>query len=130
MDRFDLSEQLYALEAHHADMGEVTIADLFAHDPQRFADFHVELDATSRAALIDAWSELPAHPDVAPGLAGLRKRGVRCVVLSNGTPRALERTVTAAGLRDSFDALHGEKQSGKADALAFRIHYLPDEIVE
>jgi glucose-6-phosphate isomerase len=44
MDRFDLSEQLYALEAHHADMGEVTIADLFAHDPQRFADFHVELD--------------------------------------------------------------------------------------
>jgi 2-haloacid dehalogenase len=69
------------------------------------AHFHVELDATSRAALIDAWSELPAHPDVAPGLAGLRKRGVRCVVLSNGTPRALERTVTAAGLRDSFDAL-------------------------
>jgi len=44
MDRFDLSEPLYALETHRADMGEVTIADLFAKDPERFADFHVELD--------------------------------------------------------------------------------------
>ncbi|MGB2730963.1 MAG: glucose-6-phosphate isomerase [Methylovirgula sp.] len=44
MDRSDLSEPLYALEAHRADMGEVTIADLFARDPQRFAEFHVALD--------------------------------------------------------------------------------------
>jgi glucose-6-phosphate isomerase len=44
MDRFDLSEQLFALEAHHADMVEVTIADLFAKDPERFKSFHVELD--------------------------------------------------------------------------------------
>ncbi len=44
MDHFDLSEPLYALEAHHAEMGEVTIAQLFAADPERFRDFHVELD--------------------------------------------------------------------------------------
>ena len=44
MDHFDLSEQLFALEAHHADMSEVTIAQLFAADPGRFKDFHVELD--------------------------------------------------------------------------------------
>jgi glucose-6-phosphate isomerase len=44
MDHFDLSEQLFALEAHHADMGEQTIADLFAQDPERFRNFHVELD--------------------------------------------------------------------------------------
>jgi glucose-6-phosphate isomerase len=44
MDHFDLSEELYALEAHHADMGEATIAELFAKDPHRFADFHIELD--------------------------------------------------------------------------------------
>ncbi len=44
MDRSDLSEPLFALEAHRADMGETTIADLFAKDPQRFADFHVALD--------------------------------------------------------------------------------------
>jgi glucose-6-phosphate isomerase len=44
MDRSDLSEPLYALEAHRTDMGEATIAGLFAKDPQRFADFHVALD--------------------------------------------------------------------------------------
>ncbi len=44
MDRSDLSEPLYALEAHRTDMGEATIAGLFAKDPRRFADFHVALD--------------------------------------------------------------------------------------
>ncbi len=43
MHQFDLSEELYALEAHRADLGEATIADLFAQDPARFRDFHVEL---------------------------------------------------------------------------------------
>lgn len=31
MDSPDLSEALYALEAHHGDIGDMTIADLFAH---------------------------------------------------------------------------------------------------
>lgn len=44
MDHPELSEALYALEAHHADSRDVTIADLFARDPRRFADFHVVLD--------------------------------------------------------------------------------------
>ncbi|WP_297295409.1 glucose-6-phosphate isomerase [uncultured Methylovirgula sp.] len=44
MDSPDLSEALYALEAHHGDIGDMTIADLFAHDPRRFTDFHVVLD--------------------------------------------------------------------------------------
>jgi glucose-6-phosphate isomerase len=44
MDHPELSEALYALEAHHADIRDVTIADLFARDPRRFADFHVVLD--------------------------------------------------------------------------------------
>ncbi len=43
MDRFDLSEPLYALESHRADMNEVRIADLFAKDAERFATFHVEV---------------------------------------------------------------------------------------
>ena len=44
MNRTDLAEQLFALEAHRADMAETTIADLFAADPRRFADFHIALD--------------------------------------------------------------------------------------
>src|SRR5579863_7153610 len=32
--------------------------------------------------------------------------------------------------RDALDALHREKQRGKSDALAIRVHHLPDEIVK
>ncbi len=44
MDPTDLAAAFYALEAHRADRISVTIADLFAEDPKRFEDFHVELD--------------------------------------------------------------------------------------
>ncbi len=44
MDRPEVSEALYALEAHHADFRDVTIAEFFARDPRRFADFHLALD--------------------------------------------------------------------------------------
>jgi glucose-6-phosphate isomerase len=65
MDRPEVSEALYALEAHRFDFRDVTIADLFARDPQRFADFHVafgdllfdfskqRLDRTTRKLLVD-----------------------------------------------------------------------------
>jgi glucose-6-phosphate isomerase len=43
MDRPEVSEALFALEAHRSDFRDVTIADLFARDPQRFADFHAVL---------------------------------------------------------------------------------------
>ncbi len=32
--------------------------------------------------------------------------------------------------RDALDALHREKKCGKPDALPFRVHHLPYEIVE
>jgi glucose-6-phosphate isomerase len=44
MDRPAVSEALYALEAHREDFRDVTIADLFARDARRFADFHIVLD--------------------------------------------------------------------------------------
>jgi 2-haloacid dehalogenase len=69
------------------------------------AQFHAELDAPTRAGLIDAWSHLPPHPDVPKALAALRASGVRMAVLSNGTPQALARTVQAAGLEEYFDGL-------------------------
>lgn len=58
-----------------------------------------------RAALVGAWSELPAYPDVAPALAALRERGVRLAVLSNGTPSAIARAVDHAGIGRYFEAL-------------------------
>jgi glucose-6-phosphate isomerase len=44
MDPTDLAAAFFALEAHRADSISVTIADLFAQDPKRFDDFHIELD--------------------------------------------------------------------------------------
>ncbi len=44
MDRPEISEAFFALEAHLSDFHDVTIADLFAKDARRFADFHVVLD--------------------------------------------------------------------------------------
>jgi 2-haloacid dehalogenase len=69
------------------------------------AQYGVHLDAEARQHLIDAWSELPPYPDVVPALAKLRERGAKLAVLSNGTPRALSRTVEAAKLAQNFDAL-------------------------
>jgi 2-haloacid dehalogenase len=69
------------------------------------AQYGVQLDADSRERLIDAWSQLPPYPDVRPALEKLRALGAKLAVLSNGTPPALARTVTAAGLDGYFDAL-------------------------
>ena len=44
MNRPEISEAFFALEAHLSDFHDVTIADLFAKDARRFADFHAVLD--------------------------------------------------------------------------------------
>ncbi len=44
MDRPEIAEAFFALEAHQSDFHDVKIADLFAADARRFADFHVVLD--------------------------------------------------------------------------------------
>jgi 2-haloacid dehalogenase len=69
------------------------------------AQFGVELDAPTRASLIDAWSHLPTYPDVPAALARLRATGAKLAVLSNGTPQALARTVAGAQIAEYFDAL-------------------------
>jgi 2-haloacid dehalogenase len=62
-------------------------------------------DAAARDAAVAAWSALPAFADVADALTLLRARGRRCVVLSNGTPRAVAAAVGGAGLAEFFEAI-------------------------
>ena len=97
------------------------------------AHYNVSLDPEMRATLIDAWSELPAFPEV-PGVLGqLRAAGRRLAVLSNGTPQALARTVEAArigGLLDavlSVDAVRRYKPSPEVYQLAVERFGLPAE---
>ncbi len=65
----------------------------------------VSLDEARHAALVDAWSSLPAYPEVPATLAALRAQGKRLAILSNGTPRALAHTVRRAGLEGAFDTV-------------------------
>ena len=61
------------------------------------------ISAEAREKLLSAYQTLDAYPDAAPVLAALRERGAKCAILSNGTPKALERAVTLAGLQDFLD---------------------------
>jgi 2-haloacid dehalogenase len=56
------------------------------------------ISAQARESLLEAYQRLDAFADAAPALARLRAQGGPCVILSNGTPRTLARTVDAAGL--------------------------------
>jgi 2-haloacid dehalogenase len=87
---------------------------------QRYADFDtltaaafdyaaerhgLTAQGAERAAAADGWATLPAFADVPGALEALRARGLRAAVLSNGTARAIERGVRAAGLAHLFEAL-------------------------
>ena len=58
-------------------------------------------DAVAKAA------ELPAHPDVEPGLAELARDGHRLAVLTNSGADAGRSTLEAAGLAQHFEAVLG-----------------------
>jgi 2-haloacid dehalogenase len=63
----------------------------------------VTLDDERRARLLDAWLDVRVYPEVPAALAALAPR--RLAVLSNGNPEMLAAGLTAAGLRDRFEAV-------------------------
>jgi 2-haloacid dehalogenase len=69
-----------------------------------FARFpHV--DRALRPPLLDAYKVLDAYPDAQPTLAGLRARGLRTAILSNGSRAMLASAVASAGLDAHLDAV-------------------------
>ena len=65
--------------------------------------------------LLAAFSDLPVHPDVVPGLTALADAGVRLVTLSNGSASVAERVLGRAGVADRVERL-----LGVADAPAWK----------
>jgi 2-haloacid dehalogenase len=63
------------------------------------------LSPSLRAALLAAYADLDAFPDVAATLDALRQRGAATAILSNGTQAMLARAVASAGLADTLDAV-------------------------
>jgi 2-haloacid dehalogenase len=57
------------------------------------------------AELMDAFMQLPVHPDVVPGVHALADAGHRLMTLSNGSASVAEGLLARAGVRDRFEAL-------------------------
>ena len=53
--------------------------------------------------LAQLFTQLPAHPDVASGLARLGDAGFRLFTLTNSSPADTEKQLKAAGIRDYFE---------------------------
>jgi glucose-6-phosphate isomerase len=132
MNNPEVSEALYALEAHRFDFRDVTIAELFARDPQRFADFHVafgdllfdyskqRLDGTTRKLLIDLAHAANVEERRAALFAG------DIVNTTEGRPalhmalRNMSGTPMQAGGRDVMPDVIAERQKMLAFAEAVR----------
>jgi 2-haloacid dehalogenase len=61
--------------------------------------------ADAAEAVLNRFSKLELHPDVAPGVRALVARGIRVATLSNGAASVAEGVLTRAGIRSLFEAL-------------------------
>ncbi|MFD1883832.1 haloacid dehalogenase type II [Paracoccus pacificus] len=67
---------------------------------------------TDTARLLDLYRRLPAYPEVAGTLAGLKARG-RTAIFSNGSPGMLRAAVESAGLAADLEALLSVESAGR-----------------
>ena len=61
------------------------------------------LSAEKKHELAQLFRQLPAHPDVAAGLARLREAGYRLFTLTNSSPADTQKQLEAAGIRQYFE---------------------------
>jgi len=65
----------------------------------------LDLTASKQRQLMDAYLNLTVFPDVSPGLAALKKLGLRLAILSNGEPKMLDAAAKNAGIDAVLDAI-------------------------
>ena len=66
---------------------------------------HQVSDSSLREDLMQAYLELSCYPEVPAALKALCQRGIRCAILSNGSPAMLAAAVENAELVDRFSAV-------------------------
>ncbi|GAC1386719.1 MAG: haloacid dehalogenase type II [Pseudarthrobacter sp.] len=76
---------------------------------------------TDPKPLLAAMSELPLHPDVAPGVRALRAAGATLLTLSNGSTAVAEALLTTA--QDCFHRLLSVDDAGAWKPAARAYHY-------
>jgi len=91
---------LRGLAGHHTDFWQVTAEAL---------DFTLDAlgmtDATLHKRLMALYLRISAYPEVAATLEQLQANGIRCAILSNGTPDMLSAAIHNAGLQNRFEAV-------------------------
>ncbi len=91
---------LRTLMGRYIDFWEVTGDALdFALDTSGISDSQLRDD------LLQAYLSLSCYSEVPEVLEQLKKRHIRCAILSNGSPEMLAAAVKNAGLESSFDAV-------------------------
>jgi 2-haloacid dehalogenase len=91
---------LRSLTGRHVDFWQVTVEALdFALDSLKLRD------AQLRAQLMELYLQLSAYPDVEDTLVRLKAGGLKCAVLSNGSPTMLSAAVENAGIAELLDAV-------------------------
>lgn len=72
----------------------------------------VRLDASELGALAAQWEHAKPFDDVSPVLGDLHKQGLRCAVLTNGTPPTARAALASAGLSDSIEVMLSVESAG------------------
>ncbi len=62
--------------------------------------------------VMSGFTELDLHPDVAEGVRGLRRAGLRLVTLTNGSVQVSQSLFQRAGLREQFEHLLSVEDAG------------------
>lgn len=93
-----------------AEVGAANLASLFPGRPE------------VAAGILAAFSDLPLHPDVVPGVTALRSAGWRLATLSNGSVGVAESLLGTAGIRAELEAVLSVDDVGrwKPAAAAYR----------
>jgi 2-haloacid dehalogenase len=97
-----------AIMGTHEDFDAIT-AHALAYTAAKYG---VTLDRLRRKRLVDAWFDLQPYDDVVPALRVLRDRGMRCAVLTNGTPPTAASAIANAGIDTLIDAVISVEQAG------------------
>ncbi|HYY28940.1 MAG TPA: haloacid dehalogenase type II, partial [Chthoniobacterales bacterium] len=91
---------LRSLAGRHTDFWQVTGDALaFALDSLKLANPQL------RGQLMDLYLRLSAYPEVKSVLAALKAKGLKCAILSNGSPKMLTSAVENAGIQSLLDAV-------------------------
>lgn len=97
---------LRSLTGRHIDFWHVT------GDALDFALASVKLGAALRERLMELYLRLDAYPEVESTLTRLKAGGLRCAILSNGSPEMLEAAVTSAAIQNLLELVLSIEEVG------------------